>query len=339
MKYSIYGIIFVTSLLLPVEVGVLLVIINKGGQRRFRFISLYCFALYVIWLTFEVGCLSTKCYAKGFAGKAIAWIGLGHLVFFYIVMLVESYRSDELQYVTNIMKETELNQFIDNLQRTKPKKFMSITYSHDEERSSNNGSRTVNVVTHQESAEFQYVSCRDVTETQELRLDASRVTRVKLSKKIQFADQQTGNKFNSIKTSMIEMNRGRDELIKFTSSDVIDGFKEHITAPHKGEAQWWINPYLFWLAATLSMTWVYRLIFNCSTTENKLTIKKVISVLPEEQSLNSLWVLPYPSLAEYNTYAPPVMVNPIGLSENRPPPSYEASMQSVGNNEMVKLSL
>lgn len=295
----------------------------KGKCHRLW--SMYASIFFICWLAFCCVFLLVEFMKEETMQMALLIMGLAFIVIWYFFMLIESTFSAEREYLSSITPDMTVIQFIEQMRRAIPRRSMSISCYHMEQRTrtisstDSHGHRTtstetyhVPVTTYTESKEFPIASVVDVSNMASLNFDEHAVTRLKLTKNIDFADILTGEMYNDLKEKMIEENRHRDIHISFSCKDVIDGFKERLCAYTDPRSRpCWMKSSIFWLFTAFGLTWVFRLIFKMKTSKCDFELKKLISIIPRSEALQPIPIgipcqemmqLSSPSNPAYNNY-------------------------------------
>eukprot|EP00112_Aurelia_sp_Birch-Aquarium-sp1_P016844 Seg385.18 transcript_id=Seg385.18/GoldUCD/mRNA.D3Y31 product="Transmembrane protein 151B" protein_id=Seg385.18/GoldUCD/D3Y31 len=255
-----------------------------------RILSMHAFFSFICWLIYLIGCMASQCAAYGTAFGLLNGMAFIMIFVCYLVMLIESFYSNEKQYISSIVSDISAIEFVNKLRNTDPERVMLIECYHWETRT-----RTVTstdaqgntqthietyqeiVITHTESQKFPIQFTRDISDQHGLKFDQYSVTRLKLTPDVQFGDTETEEKFEEMRTKMIEENEHRDTNIQFSFSDSIDGFVNRICAYTDPNNQpFWMNVVYYWVASVLGLTWIYRAIFIRKTAKCEYTIKKMI---------------------------------------------------------------
>ena len=264
---------------------------NKSCLRT---VSMHAFISFICWLMYFFGCKIGNCQSHGKVLRDFIIMSVVMIPLSYIYMLIESYWSAEKQYVSSILMDVSVIDFVEKLKRTEPQRIMSIECYHWETRirtvyytDSNGNTQTrtetyqERVTTYTEQRVFPVGSTEDISDPEGLRFDLYGVTRLKLTPDVQCGDEETMTKFSEMQQQMIEDNKHRDDCIDFTYSDVIDGFQKRICAYSDPKYRpFWMNAGVFWVSSLFGLNWIFRIIFNWKTTKCEYTIKKLIYYTP-----------------------------------------------------------
>ena len=286
------GLVVPPVILVQILVPGIHLIVQKRWST-FRLLSIYACSFYTMWWVFGLGCLTVQCFNEEIFGAifvmAVVWI-----IIWYVVMLIESCFSAEKEYLSSISPDITVTEFVQQLRTTNPRRVMSVVCYHMELRTRTVYERDANgntyprtetyqemVVTYTEDKDFPIAGVVDISDLNGLVFDQCRVTRLNLTKDIQFGDQATEDKFNAMKEQMLNENKHRDQNIDFSYADVIDGFKERLCAYTDPENRpSWMKSSIFWLATLFGLTWVFRVVFRLKTSKCDFAIKKLIYITP-----------------------------------------------------------
>lgn len=314
-------------------------------KSSMRVLCMHASISYICWLVYFWGCQAADCKNHGNVLRDFILMSVIMVPFSYAFMIVESCCcSAERQYLSSVMLDVSVADYVDKLKRTDPQRVMMIECYHWETRTrtvyytdanGNTQSRTETyqemVVTYTEQKIFPIGCAVDISSPDGPVFNIYKVTRLKLTPDIQCGDDETLNKFNKMRDQMIEENEHRDVHINFTYDDVIDGFQKRICAYSDGKYKpFWMNSVFFWIATILGFTWVFRMFFNWKTNKVEYTIKKLfyISTSPTNQMMPNITadagvLHPQPE-AQFQNGIPLTSA----AIPNQPPPSYNEAMQS-----------
>ena len=285
------AIVILTQLLLP---SIHAVIAMNGKNSGLRILSIHAFIAYICWWTYNLSCRAASCENHGKILEDFIVMGIVMIPLTYIFMFIESFWSEERQYLSSMLTDVSVVDFVTRLRRTDSKRDMLIECYHWETRTRTvsytdaNGNTQLRtetyqeiVITYTEGQVFPVRYTKDVSDPEGLRFDSNGVTRLRLTQDVQCGDEETKDKFNQMRQKMIDDNKHRDVLINFTYSDVIDGFKERMCAYTDLKYRpWWMNSVVFWVSALFGLNWIFRIIFNWRTKKCEYTIKKLIYCTP-----------------------------------------------------------
>lgn len=264
---------------------------DKSGMRV---VSMHAFASYLCWWMYLLACKIFECHKYGKVMQDLSLMSIIMIPLSYVFMLIESCCSPEKQYISSILTDVSVVEFLQSLKCTDPERVMTIECYHWETRTrtvfytdsnGNTQSRTETyqeiVITYTEQKIFPIACVEDKSDPEGPRFDVYRVTRLKLTPDVQCGDDETLNKFHEMRDHMIEENEFRDEHISFTYNDVIDGFKKRVCAyTDQNYKPFWMNTGCYWIAAVWGLTWPFRIVFNWKTKRCEYTIKKLIYASP-----------------------------------------------------------
>ena len=280
-------VVILLQILVPSIHGCIAVYKKKSACRV---LSLHAFFTFICWLIYLTVCGASKCAAEGTVFGLLVVMSFIMIFISYLFMLIESFYSDEKEYITNIVPDVSAIEFVNKLRNTDPKRAMLIECYHFETRTrtvtstdaQGNTQTTLEtyqeiVITHTESQDFPIEFTQDISDQHGLKFDQYSVTRLKLTPDIQYGDTETEEKFEEMRAKMIAENEHRDEHIQFTFKDSIDGFVQRICAYTDPSNQpFWMNAVYYWVATVLGLTWIYRAIFLRKTAKCEYIIKKMI---------------------------------------------------------------
>ena len=259
-----------------------------------RLISIHMYVSFYLWVIYLVGCEMTHCttYGRGrvfYILKILAMVMLGVSA---VIVLIESFYSDELHYLKNIMEDETALEYIQRMREVPPKIYTAIECFHYEQRTrtvhyrdakGNRKTRTetydVKVVTHLGSEEFRFGSWVDVSKRDMPALRGVALVRFKLFPEIPCGDQETEDDCKRHKEELCESHRGLDEYSYPWMSGEIPGLKwgERISAYVDLRVKpFWIRPLFYWIATLLQMTWPYRWLFRAKTAKIDLFLTKKV---------------------------------------------------------------
>ena len=214
----------------------------------------------------------------------------------YILVLIESFLSNEKEYVDEPIAHNDVIPYINSIIQTKPTISTYVECYHYETRTrtvyytDSNGNSQSRVETYQEfvltwsgSQEYQYTSWKDNSDVTEIpTFHATKMTRLKLKKDVDFDDDETRNDYDRSENEFIEANRHRDVLIHATKQIFITDLKERLMVYGRNKMKpWWMNKCCYWLAVVLFMTWPYRLLLKRASGKEEYKFVKRVSVRPQ----------------------------------------------------------
>lgn len=259
-----------------------------------RLVSMCMSLSFYLWLIFVVGCEMTHCTTYGSVFnimKIFASVMLGVCA---VIVLLESFYSEELQYLKNIVEDETALEYIQRLREVPPRLDNVVECFHFEERNRTahckdpKGSRkahaetyTVKVVTQLASEEFIFKSWVDVSKRNMPSLKGVDLVRIKCYPRVLFGDQETHEASTRQLKEMSERMRVSDDYIspwKYEDWAILDLTRgKRISAyTDMNVKPFWMNPLFYWIATLLQMNWPYRLLFRARTAEINLFLNKKV---------------------------------------------------------------
>ena len=253
-----------------------------------RIISMDAFFSFYLWLIYYVGCEMSHCTNYGSVFEMLRIFAIVMLCLSPVIVLLESFVSHELDYLSNIMEDETAWGYIQRMHEVPPRINMVVECYHYETRTrvvhykdakGNQQSRTetytVKVVTYVDHDGFSFGSWVDVSERGMPSLSTVALTLVKIDSNIVFGDQETADDYVRQVAEMLARNRHRDDFTDYSSSKEIPGLKKRISAYVDLRVKpFWIRPRFFWIATLLQMTWPYRWLFRVKTVKTHYALKK-----------------------------------------------------------------
>ena len=249
---------------------------------------------FYLWLFFLIGCEMTHCTTYGsvfYVMKIFASVMLGVCS---VIVLLESFYSEELHYLKNIVEDDTALEYIQRLREVPPRINIAVECYHREERNrtvhrrdlkrnrvAHTETYTVKVVTQLACEEFIIRSWVDVSKRDRPPLKGVDLVRIKCYPKILFGDQETEEVCKRKLKEMSEKMEGLDEYTsrwRYTDWAFLDlTWGKRISAyTDMNVKPFWMSPVFYWIATLLQMNWPYRLLFRARTAEiNLFIIKKV----------------------------------------------------------------
>ena len=134
--------------------------------------------------------------------------------------------------------------------------------------------------------------------------------RVKLTKEIEFSNEETKLSFLEQKERFASDNRHRDTHMDIETDFDIADFKEHMMAydPQFG-IPCWMNKECFVVSVFLCLSWPYRIVLQCATKKCFFKVLKEISIVPLET------ITKQPSAPPFNNH-PPQQTNTVQYPDN-----------------------
>lgn len=219
----------------------------------------------------------------------------------YIFVLYETYKSNTMGYLRSHSKhEGGAEEFIQKLINKEPTVTTRVKAWHNEKRSATTHfvhagtgqtirteTRTVKkkkVYTWEGVHYFYFDYWEDLSDVNSIpKAQGDAIMRVKLTKRVILANQQTVDALKQQKKAYLKENRGRDKYQEVQSTCYnVPGFKKNLMSYYSQEPPWWMNKYIFMLSAVIWCSWPYKWIMNYHTKKAYFTVKKIISVIPIE---------------------------------------------------------
>ena len=241
-----------------------------------RMCSLWMYISFYIWLIYLLITETSKCTTFHFGRYlAIAMLGIS-----FLVVLIESGFSSELNYLTNSIRDKTVWEYIQRQQFYPPKIFMSVEcyrYDHDDR----DVWRVVTIP--KKTEEFLYGSWVDVSERETQVSCAASAARVKIDSGFLFGDQEIFDDFKRILQVLAENPDLTDFWLSIKISEMKERFLGFVDLRVK---PFWMCPLFFWIATLLQLTWPYRWLFRAKTVGIQYTLKKKIyksATVPNEE--------------------------------------------------------
>ena len=258
---------------------------KQRARNVYRFVSMSLFVLFYLWLCYVVGCEISHCREHGNIHYSLRYFAFAILGISYLIVVIESGFSQELDYLNNFSQDETAWQYIQSLQRIPPVLHMCVNGYHYERR----GEHTQRVNTFEEHAYLLYGSWTDVSERDTLAASEAAIVRVKIDSAILFGDQEIFYNYKTASAAMVERNRYRDVFIDFWQRIEIPEMKVRFLGCVDLQGRpFWMRPLFFWIATLLQLTWPYRWLFRAKTGKIPYTLKKKIyssAVPPIEEDL------------------------------------------------------
>eukprot|EP00111_Clytia_hemisphaerica_P004383 TCONS_00012548-protein len=219
--------------------------------------------------------------------------------FGYVFVLIESWcYSNMMGYLRFKFNVEDLMHYIQGLVQRRPNVVTVAQASHIESESrvvarqdSNGNTQYVTQTTSKKVISweghdvFPFNYWQDVSDKSNIPKSYGEVVRVKLTKKILFANEVTERAFRTQQDAFVERNKHRDDKFEFWTDYEISGFQDHILYydPQKG-MPFWMDWLCFGCVAFIGFSWPYRCLFFCCTKTASFDIEKVVSLTPISQS-------------------------------------------------------
>ena len=268
---------------------------NRRNQRYVEFgycraLSLFCFVSAWMWLGYLIGCGMTNCPAYGSIFDDLIIMAAVFVPLCHFFVLIEAIFCRELKYLKNMGNVHSAKAVIDTLREEAPVVGMLAEAWHYEQRlrtvtsTDANGYIQTRVETYQEkvvtdtkSELFIYGYWEDDSEDQLVGISPSRLTKIKMSREIDFGDEETLSTFTTQYQRFQDDTNDLDTYVDHTILKDIPGFQSRIAAfLKKTSVPWWMRVAWFWVATVFLLSFPYRLLFNKSSTKATYTVRKKI---------------------------------------------------------------
>ena len=215
----------------------------------------------------------------------------------YIVVIVESHFSLDLQYLKNILEDETVSEYIDRQRLLRPEISVSVESYHYEEAKDFYQPWTKKEITFQKIEKFSYAAMvDDSTYSRDPALLActagstAAAGRVTIDHKVFLGDQPTQEEFIRLRNAMLPKvpPESRDKIIDLVVQAEIPGAKRKILCCASSRSMpFWMRPSFFWIATFLMIGWPYRWLFRAKTDEIHLSLTKKVykNATPDEECL------------------------------------------------------
>ena len=222
------------------------------------------------------------------------------MVICYIVVIVESHFSLDLQYLKNILKDETVSEYIDSQRLLRPEISVSVESYHYEEVKDWEETVTKKEIMIHEIEEFSYAAMvDDSTYSRDPALLACTVGstaaagRVTIDHKVFLGDQPTQEEFIRLRNAMLPKvpPESRNKITDLVVQAEIPGAKRKILCCASSRSMpFWMRPCFFWIATFLMIGWPYRWLFRAKTDEIHLSLTKKVykDATPDEECLYRL---------------------------------------------------
>ena len=268
-----------------------------------RIVSLCYYISFWLWIIYLIAAFGAKLsqYASLFAILIIcAIVSVSCLP---CVFVIESGFSGERQYIANFKSLTSTEDSIESIRNTQPTitmkaecyhyetrtRTVSFTDAHGNRRSKQETYR-VEVVTALIVEPFRFTHWFDSSEIMPADVHKAGITKIKMNLTVQFGDEATAANFAERYRQFKLENQFRDELVRFSVSSTVAGFKKRLAAyTGTGTKPGWISSVWFWLATCFCLGWPYRIMFNRATGgKTECSVVKLIFIdTPPTQDTSS----------------------------------------------------
>ena len=293
---SFVGVVTFLYVIIP-----LLIVCIKRKDGAFRFFSLYMYLVIIAWMAFITSSHFVKPVKDTLSSYNLfvpfMMVSYGLLVISYLFVFIESFCSEEMQYLLNVMEKRDAIEYLKELKDARPQKLMKIRLTKKETykmpiisnkirktgysrlKPANTASGTV-----KRQQYFKYKCFRDLTTFQK-NISDDHLIRLTLSKLILFGSAESMMEYQRQRDDMIytkksERNARQDVDIIFKSKDIIPNFKQKtciFTQSYWGRPCW-LSKRVYVLAIILGFSWPYRLLFGCLTSDIHITVCKELLI-------------------------------------------------------------
>eukprot|EP00111_Clytia_hemisphaerica_P022075 TCONS_00064869-protein len=321
---------------------------EKDLPSVFSIYSLYFYCGVFFWLFIMLlnWIIDLKDYGKITMGYVLT-VAYALAAIGYLFVLFESCYSSVMGYLKMSFDKPNAEQYVRSLLVEKPSVVTTAVCYHYETRyrtvsyTDANGNTQTRTETYQERVNtwtgahvFEFDYWRDNSDTTKIpNPQIGEILRVKLSKEISFANDETAREFTEQTTKFVDDNRYRDTFIDYGTDFQVDGFEEHMIAYDQNQGvPWWMNKYCFVVSTLFCLSWPFRCLLRRKTKKYAYQVLKEISILPLEAVTNQPCSQSVPPLQQQ----PPPQFNSPSQQQQPPtgfnqPPQYYPS-QPVTNN-------
>ena len=204
--------------------------------------------------------------------------------FFYFLYIVSEFCSPILKALCSISNQ-KINEILEKLIKGKPNLYLKCKCYHYEERSSGKDStRTVEVITHSETINFNHISYRDISGQLILNIDVSDLTKkyyiaLEIIKKAYLSDNNSISHYYSLKNNIIENNQDRDAYFIYYNDIDIEGLPNFYLIKLKDEEPFFIaNGFWYFIFTLLTLVEFYKIYVNSLILHQSFIIKKLLSI-------------------------------------------------------------
>lgn len=284
---------------------------------------------------------------KKYGRETFYFVYITALVFIpinYVFMLIESRLSTEHQYLFSKLENEDTAQYINKLCETKPKIttmmecYHMVTRRRHVSYTDSNGNTQYRTETYQEkvttwigSDTFRFNYWKDTSDKSAIPVCMpDQVLKVKLSRGIGFADDETSAEFKRQLMDFINRNKHRDVSYNYYTSYDIPRFQERIMCYDKNnKVPWWMNGWCFWFSSCLFCTWPFRLLLSRSTDKATFKISKLVSMSPFNAERVNVEFSPDCTVPQIAPSAPIMtsILPPYNVDQMPPPPLYLSVVQ------------
>ena len=215
----------------------------------------------------------------------------------YIVVIVESGFSLELQYLKNILEDKTVSEYIDRQRLLRPEISVSVESYHYEESKDLDEPGAKKEITFQKIERFSYTAMVDDSTYSRDPLLACTATagRVSIDHKVllTLGDLPTQEQFIRLGNATLQKvpPNSRDTITDLVVQAKIPGTKPKTLCRVGSQSMpFWMRPSFFWIATFLWIGWPYRWLFKAKTEEIHLSLAKKVykNTTPDEECLDRL---------------------------------------------------
>ena len=219
------------------------------------------------------------------------------MVIWYIVVIVESHFSLDLQYLKNILEDETVSEYIARHCLLRPETSVSVESYHYEEVRDWEETVTKKEITFQKIERFSYTAMVDDSTYLRDPLLASTATasRVSIDHKVllKLGDLPTQEQFIRLGNAMLQKvpPNSRDTITDLVVQAKIPRTKRKTLCRVGSQSMpFWMRPSFFWIATFLWIGWPYRWLFKAKTEEIDLFLAKKVykNTTPDTECLVGL---------------------------------------------------
>ncbi|XP_065648559.1 uncharacterized protein LOC136077980 [Hydra vulgaris] len=207
--------------------------------------------------------------------------------FYYLYILLEAQYCKEKRYLDYSSNNDEIDDYLNVIYESNPRITFEVVCYHQVTHDCGEYSYTEDVTTHTESANFDYKSCRDLSDRSEIPSARKSFTQINLSKVLSFRDEETGKKFVKIQSDLVERNKNKDLQIRCNKNIEFPGLKDKVKSSN-AKRPFWMNKFYFQLAHFLTLSWPYRWFLNRNVQRINHSINKEISIFENRQTSSNV---------------------------------------------------
>ncbi|XP_078380020.1 uncharacterized protein LOC144662966 [Oculina patagonica] len=233
-----------------------------------RTTSMEVYFSFYLWLFFLI-------YSHVASQEPLRIFAIVMLCLSYMIVLIESFFCEELEYLKNIIEDESASEYIQRMHDVPPKINMVVECYH---LGMTAEGFSYDIVTYSDRDVFSFDSWDDVSE-REMPSNTA-LMRVKIDSSIQFGDQETTDCYDREVAEIYRRNFERDHkinMIKYSPIKEVPGVNKRFSAyADLSMKPFWIRPLFFWIATLLYMSWPYRWLFRAKTAKIYYVLKKKV---------------------------------------------------------------